>query len=95
MELKNFKEDWKPPEPLGKDDIRRERSQFRRVSTNFGGIGRGPTRVDPYVAADGPAQYHQPLQERSDPGLKLRIVRGCGQEYADAAHALSSPAPTR
>jgi len=61
------KEDWKPPEPLGKDDIRRERSQFRRVSTNFGGIGRGPTRVDPYVAADGPAQYRQPLQERSDP----------------------------
>ena len=26
------KEDWKPPEPLGKDDIRRERSQFRHVS---------------------------------------------------------------
>ena len=26
--------------------------------------------------------------ERSEAGLKFRIVRGCGQEYADATHAL-------
>ncbi len=41
---------------MGQDDVRRERGQFRRVSANFGGIGRGPAGVDPHVAADGPAQ---------------------------------------
>jgi hypothetical protein len=30
----------------------------------------------------------QPLQECLDAGLKLRIVRGCGQEHADAPHPL-------
>jgi hypothetical protein len=40
------------------------------------------------VAADGPAQQRQRLQERCDPGLKLRIVRGCVQDYADAPHPL-------
>jgi hypothetical protein len=33
-----------------------------------------------------PAQLLQPLKERSDTGLKFRIVRGCGQENADAPH---------
>ena len=31
----------------------------------------------------------QPLQERPDAGLKFRIVRGCGQEHADAPHPLA------
>ena len=73
---------------MGQDDVRRERGQFRRVSANFGGIGRGPADVDPHVAADGPAQLLQPLMERREAGLKFRIVRGCGQEYADASHTL-------
>ena len=73
---------------MGQDDVRRERDQFRRVSANVGGIGRGPAGVDPHVAADGPAQLLQPLQERPDAGLKFRIVRGRGQEYADAPHPL-------
>jgi len=30
----------------------------------------------------------QALQERPDAGLEFRIVRGCGQEHADAPHAL-------
>ena len=30
----------------------------------------------------------QPLQERRDAGLIFRIVRGCGQEHADAPHPL-------
>ena len=30
----------------------------------------------------------QRLQERPEPGLKFRIVRGCGQEHADAPHPL-------
>ena len=73
---------------MGQDDVRRERGQFRRVSANLGGIGRGPAGVDAHVAADGPAQLRQPLQERPEAGLKFRIVRGCGQEHADAPHAL-------
>ena len=40
------------------------------------GIARGPADVDPHVAADGPAQLLQPLQERRDAGLTFRIVRG-------------------
>ena len=74
---------------MGQNDVGRERGQFRRVSANFGGIGRGPAGVDPHVAADGPAQLRQPLQERPDAGLKFRIVRGCGQEHADAPHPLA------
>ena len=34
--------------------------------------------VDPHVAAVGPAQLLQPLQERRDAGLPFRIVRGGG-----------------
>src|SRR4051794_28650822 len=74
---------------MSQDDVGCERGQFRRVSANLGRIGSGPARVDPYVAADGPAQQRQRLQERRDPGLKLRIVRNCVQEYADAPHALA------
>ena len=74
---------------MGQDDVGRERDQFRRVSANGVGIGRGPAGVDPHVAADGPAQQRQPLMERRDAGLKFRIVRGRGQEHADAPHALA------
>ena len=53
------------------------------------GIARGPAGVDPHVAADGPAQLLQPLKERREAGLNFRIVRGRGQEHADAPHALA------
>ena len=79
---------------MGQDDVGYERGQFRRVSANFGGIGRGPAGVDAYDAADAPAQLLQPLQERPDAGLEFHIVRGCGQEYADAPHTLAL-LPTR
>jgi hypothetical protein len=80
---------------MGQDDVGRKRGQFRRMSANFGGIVRGPADVDPYVAADGPAQLPQPLQERPDPGLIFRIVRGCGQEHTDAPHPLALLRPRR
>ena len=35
-----------------------------------------------------PTQFLQRLQERPDPGLIFRIVRGCGQEHADTPHPL-------
>ena len=73
----------------GQDDVGRERGQFRRLSANFGGIGRGPAGVDLQVAADAPAQLPQALQECPDAGLPCRIVRSCGYEYADAPHPLA------
>ena len=60
---------------MGQDDVGRERDQFRRVFAKALVVASGPARVDPHVAADGPAQLRQRLQERRDPGLKLRIVR--------------------
>src|SRR5262249_55436288 len=72
---------------MGQDDVGREGGQFRRVSATVGGVVCGPAGVDPHVAADGPAQARQRLQERLDKSLKSRIVRGSGQEYADAPNA--------
>jgi hypothetical protein len=37
----------------------------------------------------------QPLQERPDAGLKFRIVRGCGQEQADAPRPFGFAARAR
>ena len=73
----------------GQNDVGRERGQFRRVSANIRGIGRGPAGVDAHVVADGPTQLRQRLKERPDPGLKFRVVRGCRQQHADAPHLLA------
>ena len=62
--------------PVATDDIRRERDQFRRVSAKRSGIAATPAVVDPHVAANGPAQFLQPLHERREAGLCFRIVRG-------------------
>src|SRR5262249_37490211 len=40
----------------------------------------------PHVAALGPPQQRQPLLERPHAGLIFRIVRGGGQQHADAPH---------
>src|SRR5262245_51264999 len=80
---------------MGQDDVWRDRGQFRRVSANFRSIGCGPARVDPHVAAIGPAQLRQRLQERPDTGLKFSIVCGRGQDHADAPHPLQLLRPCR
>src|SRR6185437_6151776 len=49
-------------------------------------IGRSPTVVDPHVAAVGPAQFLQPLQEGREASLFFGIVRGPAHEHADATH---------
>src|SRR5262245_14040780 len=74
--------------PVGQNDVRSKRGQFRRVSANIAFIGRSPASVDPHIAADAPAQLLQPLQERPDAGLKFHIVRSGGQDYADEPHPL-------
>ena len=65
--------------PGGQDDVRRERDQLRRVFANLGGIGRGPARLDPHIAADGPAEERQLLIERSEARLKYGIFRVPGR----------------
>src|SRR4029077_414172 len=70
------------------DSIRRECGQFRRVSANFNGIGRGPAAVNLHVLADGPARLPQALQKCPDASLKFRIVCCCRQEHADAPYSL-------
>src|SRR5262245_51650501 len=47
------------------------------------------------LAADGPAQLHQRLMERSDAGLKFHIIRSCGQNYSDPPHSLGLLRPRR
>src|SRR5262249_22748098 len=46
-------------------------------------------RVDAHVAADDPARLRQRLLECSEPSLKVGIVRSCGQQHADAPHAIA------
>src|SRR5262249_59334659 len=57
-----------------------------RVSAGAVGIAQGPADVDPHVAAVGPAQLLQPLQERCVAGLPFRIVLDQVREHADAPH---------
>ena len=59
------------------------------MPANIVGLGRGPARVDVYVAAVAPAQLLQALLERCDPGLIVSIIGGRGQKHADAPHAVA------
>jgi hypothetical protein len=80
---------------MGQDNVGRERDYFRSVSANGSCIRGSPSGVNLHVAADDPTLLLQPLQERRDPGLKLRIIRGCGKEYCDAPHTLGLLRPYR
>jgi len=73
----------------GQDDVRTECDQLRRVSTSTLGIAGAPALVDPHVAAVGPAQLLQALQERCQTYLSFRTVCGHAHEHADAPHALA------
>src|SRR5262249_60550321 len=48
----------------------------------------GPADIELYVAADGPTQQRQRLQERPDTGLPDRIVGGSRHQHADPPHSL-------
>src|SRR5262249_21242664 len=60
-----------------------------RVSANVSDVGRSPAGLDTQVVPDAPAQYGQPLQERSEAGLPYRIIGKCRQEHADAPYPLA------
>src|SRR5262249_25557507 len=82
------------------DDVGPKRDQFRRGFTNTLGIVRAPTEVDAHVAAVGPAQFLQPLQECREAGLCRRIVGRGVQEHPDpppplALRSRREPAPRR
>jgi hypothetical protein len=65
------------------------------ISLKTTGIARCPAVVDPHVAAVGPAQLLQPLQERRDAGLCLPIVGGEVHQHADASHPIGLLRPRR
>jgi len=69
--------------------LRLTRHQFSRIFASLLGIEFGPPSFDPYIASGDPARLREPLQERPDPGLKFRIVRGCRQQHADPPHPLA------
>ena len=56
--------------------LRLTRHQFSRIFASLLGIEFGPPSFDPYIASGDPARLREPLQERPDPGLIFRIVRG-------------------
>src|SRR5262245_65640584 len=47
---------------------------------------RRPAIVDPEVVAQRPTKLGEPLHERPEPGLRLRIVGGEVHKHPDAAH---------
>src|SRR5262249_2865576 len=51
-------------------------------------IAGPPPVLDAHIAADDPAQFAEPLQERCVAGFVFGIVRYSGHEYPDAPHAL-------
>src|SRR6516165_12788362 len=65
------------------------RSPLRRGFTNTLGIVHAPTDVDAHVAAVGPAQFLQPLQECREARVCRRIVGRGVQEHADPPHPLA------
>jgi hypothetical protein len=68
------------------EDVGRERDQFMRVFARVSSISPAPAVFDPQVAALGPAQLLQRLQERRDVGT---VRRGAAQEHTDVPHALA------
>ena len=69
-------------------DVGRERDQIGRVRARAVGIGRSPAVVDRDVAALGPAQFLEPLQEAREASLFFGTARWPAHEQADAAHPL-------
>jgi hypothetical protein len=72
----------------GKENIRLERDQFRRISRTLD-IARGPAVVDAHIAADGPSQLLQALRKRRDAYPPVQIVLRLPHQRADVPHPLA------
>jgi hypothetical protein len=64
-----------------------ERDQFLRVCADVIEIGSAPAQVNPHVAAIGPTQLRQPLQECREVCLRAPTVCANWNEHADTPHA--------
>src|SRR5262249_34711077 len=75
--------------PTSQHCVRRERNQFGRIFAHAHGVAQWPTILDSYIAAVGPTQLLQALDECGQPGKTFGIIR-CepAQENADPPHAL-------
>src|SRR5262245_63170170 len=71
------------------DDVRCECGQLCSVFAYLSGTATSPTGINPHVLTNAPTRLLQSLQECPDPGLKIRIVRGCIKEHANAPNALA------
>src|SRR5262245_19056266 len=71
------------------DDVRCECGQLCSVFAYLSGTATSPTGINPHVLANAPTRLLQSLQECPNPGLKIRIVRGCVKEHANAPNALA------
>jgi hypothetical protein len=69
--------------------VRRERGQFHRLFAVTHGIGIPLAKINPHIAALGPAQLLQLLLKSRDTLPQIRIVRSDRAEYADPPHALA------
>jgi hypothetical protein len=72
----------------GKDNVRCECDQFRRLFAKAFGVAPAPSEVDTHVTADRPARFLQSSQERREARLSFHIVRREIHEHADAPHPL-------
>ena len=75
------------------DDVRAEREQFHRLTTQARDIACAPAGINPHVAANGPSVFLHPLQKRREAGLCFRFVCCHCHEHADAPHALGLLCP--
>src|SRR5215831_17211954 len=68
------------------DNLRRKRHQFHRMSAANVDTARGPADVKARIAAVGPAQFRQPLDESGELSPPPRIALVRTQEHADPPH---------
>ena len=73
---------------IGNDNVRRKRHQFHRMSAANVDTARGPADVKARIAAVGPAQFRQPLDESGELSPPSRIALVRTQEHTDPPHPL-------
>src|SRR5262249_9840413 len=74
---------------IGNDNVRRKRHQFHRMSAANVDTARGPADVKARIAAVGPAQFRQPLDESGELSPPPRIALVRTQEHAHAPDPLA------
>src|SRR5262249_52880606 len=81
--------------PRGHDHVRDRTDQFRRSGLFAGRIANAPAIVDAHVAAVGPAQPLQRVEERCNAHLTFAISLWVDDQHADAPRPLRLLRPRR